>query len=385
MTQDAVSVSDMIQSAVMNPAWVTHMARRFEVSEDEIQMMAKVFEEQALTLSDPLADGTLWEDLAWTQGVFPKEREEEMLKAFSNLLYTPRKKNKPYRGWNRLTGRVDGRRIKTLNPFMKIFPFIMTKRNDALNISSVGFDMKEIDAYLLEKKQTEGVHMTYLHFFIAMMVRVIGQRPGLNRFIMGNRHYARSSILVSMSVMKTLRDGGEETTVKFDFNGHESIYDVYHQVETNIAETLAEPESAMVEKILGMTMRWPSPILWLVAGTIKMMDGFNLIPKNLIKGSPFHTSVFMTYLKSVKLPKINHHIYNFGSTSLFLAVGKEEKKPVVIGDQVEIRTICELGVTMDERICEGLYVAYSMRLIRKIVRNPYLLDERVKHVVEDLD
>ena len=42
-------------------------------------------------------------------------------------------------------------------------------------------------------------------------------------------------------------------------------------------------------------------------------------------------------------------------------------------------------VVTDERICDGLYYARSMRLFRRILENPAVLEERLEVVEKDID
>jgi hypothetical protein len=107
---------------------------------------------------------------------------------------------------------------------------------------------------------------------------------------------------------------------------------------------------------------------------LKGMDKYNLLPKAIVDLSPFHTSLFFTYLKSIKLDYIYHHLYDFGTTSIFVALGKTKRMPAVENDAVVIKTCCEIGYTLDERICDGLYFSNSMKLFEKYLDNPYLLE-----------
>jgi len=107
---------------------------------------------------------------------------------------------------------------------------------------------------------------------------------------------------------------------------------------------------------------------------IKAADTLNLLPKSVIDASPFHTTMFFTYLKSIDIQYIYHHLYDFGTTGLFAALGKTVKLPVVENDQVVIKKCCEIGYTMDERICDGVYYARSFKLFEKYINNPWLLE-----------
>lgn len=285
---------------------------------------------------------------------------------------------------NIFTNRYDGRRLKTISPFVKIIPYIMTKRSDAHVFSKMTVNTDIINEYIREK-QKEGLKITYLHLFIAVFVRVIAQRPQLNRFVMNNRLYARNRIWISLSIKRTLKDYGEETTVKFAFTGHENIYEIAEIIDKNIEESIHVGSDSKVDKIADWIMSLPNFIVKILIGTIKQMDKLNVLPGFLIEASPFHTTLFFTYLKSIKLDYVYHHIYDFGNTGIFISLGKEKKVPVVEKDEVKVQRVCEMGAAIDERICDGLYFSNSLKLVKKYLENPYLLEANLEEVVQDVE
>jgi hypothetical protein len=269
--------------------------------------------------------------------------------------------------------RSDGYLLKDLDPFMKIIPYIMEKRSDSQNFSKQIFPAETIDNYILEKKQS-GYSFTYMHVFIAAYVRLIAERPLLNRFVMNNQIYQRNKIYVSMAVKRSLRDEGEETTVKFEFTGKENIFEIAEIIDKNIAQALSYSESTDTDKLAELVMSMPGFVKKLLVRLIKTMDNFNMLPKSVIDASPFHTTLFFTYLKSIDTNYIYHHLYDFGTTGIFAALGKTVKMPIVENDQVVVKKCCQIGYTMDERICDGVYFARSFKLLEKYFYNPQLLE-----------
>ncbi|MDI9484442.1 MAG: 2-oxo acid dehydrogenase subunit E2 [Bacillota bacterium] len=272
--------------------------------------------------------------------------------------------------------RSDGVLLKSLDPFVKIIPYIMERRSDAQNFSKHVVCVDAIDRYIQEKKK-QGIRLSYLHLFIAAYVRVIDERPQLNRFVMNSRLYQRNKICISMAVKRSLRtDDDEETTVKFEFTGKENIFEVIEIIDRMIAEAVAADSDTDTDKLAALIMSMPGIVTKLLVKTIKLMDRWNMLPASVIDASPFHTTVFFTYLKSINANYIYHHLYDFGTTGLFVALGKPRKMPMVHNDQVVVKKCCEIGYTMDERICDGLYFARSFRLLEKYLENPYLLENR---------
>lgn len=284
---------------------------------------------------------------------------------------------------SRFINRYDGRRLKSISPFVKIIPYIMTRRSDAHVFSKVVIATDTINAFIKEK-QKQGYKMSYLHLFIAVFVRLIAERPQLNRFIMNNKIYARNRIWISLAIKRTLKDDGEETTVKFSFTGHENIFEVAEIIEKTIADSAPAGTSNKVDKIADRIMSLPNAIISLLVWTLKLMDKLNVLPKSIIEASPFHTTMFFTYLKSIKLDYVYHHIYDFGNTGIFVSLGKEKRIPFAVKDEVKVQQVCEMGIAIDERICDGLYFSNSLKLAKKYLADPYLLEANLEEVVQDV-
>ncbi len=83
------------------------------------------------------------------------------------------------------------------------------------------------------------------------------------------------------------------------------------------------------------------------------MDRHGLLPKSLIKASPFHTSMTISNLASIRTNHILHHVYEFGTTSILITLGNMREVPVRKGEEIVFERSLPMGVVMDERICSG--------------------------------
>ncbi len=218
-----------------------------------------------------------------------------------------------------------------------------------------------------------------MHLVIASIVRVLYTREKMNRFIMNGIVYQRNGIYVSMDVKKSLSDDGEILTLKFPFNGTESLYDVKEIVDNEIAKNLDKnaDEHATTKNAENLT-KLPAWLLRIAMSLVRFCDRHGILTGLLLKASPFHTSCFLTNLKSIKLNYIYHHLYNFGTTSVFMSMGKEQMEPVVLKDNsIVAQKIMTLGFSLDERIADGLYMGKSLRLFESFLKNPDDLLERL--------
>ena len=129
----------------------------------------------------------------------------------------------------------------------------------------------------------------------------------------------------------------------------------------------------------------PGPFIRFVVNTLLWMDKQSILPKKIIELSPFHTSFFITNLKSRGINHIYHHVYEFGTTGLFFAMGKEKRLATVLpNNEIEPQKHMGWGLVSDERFCDGLYFAMSLRQLRKFMANPTLLEKPLDAKVEDV-
>ena len=282
--------------------------------------------------------------------------------------------------------RPDGRKLHDLEPMQQIMPYVMKTRSDSMNMYEDTFACEPMDAYIKEKA-AEGIKLTYMHIIIAAVVRLIALRPQLNRFVMNGRIYARPKIWVSFVVHPTLRDESVGTTIKLCFEGTETILEIAEVINKAIEkETVNRVEENDTDKLLRTLMkRIPSPLIKLVIDILLWMDKHSIMPKKIVELSPFHTSFFITNLKSLGINHIYHHVYNFGTTGLFFAMGKE--KPVVVSDRdgVKVEKQMGFGMVSDERFCDGLYFALSLRQLKKFMKNPACLEKPLEKKIEDVN
>lgn len=282
--------------------------------------------------------------------------------------------------------RSGARYLKTLDPYDKILSHVMTRRSDAQVFFSDEVDCKILDEYLAEKA-AQGLRMSYLDVVNAAIVRMYALRPALNRFVINSRVFANDDIKLSMAIRKSLREESTSTVIKLAFSGHESIVQVHEAFAAEIGKNKVAGADNDADKLIRFITDGPHILIKLMVWAIKLADRWNVLPKSITDVSPFHGSVFVTYLKSIGIRGIYHHIYDFGTIGLFVALGKEKKVPVIDRETGEIRPgkVLELMMVVDERLCDGLYHARSMRLFRKYIENPRLLEEQPQRVERDID
>lgn len=272
--------------------------------------------------------------------------------------------------------RCDGVRVKDQEPIMKIIPYIMYDRNDALNYNYQEVDCTVLDEYI--QNYTAG-ELTYMHILIATFIRTMHKFPELNRFIVNGKMYQRERVTMSFNVHRSLRGETCETVLKIGFTGTETITQVAKVLDAAIAENTTVGDCNDTDDLAKIIMAIPSCLHKSAVRFLMWLDRYNMLPKSVIDASPFHTSFYITNLKSLGIGTVLHHIYNFGTCSQFVSMGKERYIPVVDGkEHVTIKKMLQLGLTTDERICDGLYFARAVRYMKKLLSHPEMLENEIE-------
>lgn len=278
--------------------------------------------------------------------------------------------------------RADGKKVKDLDPITKIVPHIMKARYDAQNLAAYDVRCEPLDAYIRAQAE-QGVRYTYMHILIAAVVRIFAMFPGVNRFVMNGRIYQHNDIQASFVVKKSLDINAPESLVKITCTGRETLNEIREKIDEAIAENAREDANNGTEKLARLITYTPNFMIKFVIWIIKFMDRHGMFPMSILNLSPFHTSFFLTNLKSIKGPVIYHHLYDFGTTGLFLAMGKDAAEPTIRGGEVGKERIMPLHITMDERFCDGFYWITGLKQLQLFLLNPSVLEKPFDPAAKD--
>lgn len=278
--------------------------------------------------------------------------------------------------------RSDGRKLKTVPPFFKVIPNVMLERSDSQVFFKQDIMLKYMDEYI-DKKAEEGIKLSYMNIIYAALVRIIAERPYLNRFAMNGNLYARNRIFVSLAIKKNFSDEGQETTIKLPFDGTENIFEVKEKLDKAIEANKDYSTINSTDTVAGALSRIPNGLIRKAVKLLSFLDKHGCMPKSIILASPFHTSVFLTNVGSLGIDSIYHHLYNFGTTSMFFAMGKKKKSYIYDDEDIQEEKCITIAFVGDERICDGYYYSTSFKLLSRYLRKPELLEEHTV-VKEDI-
>lgn len=283
----------------------------------------------------------------------------------------------------RFGDRYDGYRIRKGDPTNVIIPFLMKERNDSLVYFDCELDLSKVEE-LIRAKRKEGMDIGVLDYAMTALVRCMSQYPRANRFVAGRRLYARNELLISMAVKKKIDNETPETIVKFKFNPEDTVNDVCKKIRATIAENKGVETSNSLDGLLKVVNHLPRFVYSAAVNFVTWLDFHGKMPKAINRVSPFHTSIFLTNMGSIGEEAIYHHIYNWGTTSVFFAMGRKKKINVLNSDgTITEKKIMKTRFTADERIADGLYLASFLKYMRHLFLNPELLESAPEKIIED--
>ena len=269
-------------------------------------------------------------------------------------------------------GRPDGKKLKNLSTEYLVAAHIMAKRSDSMNMTTLDIPIEPIRHYL-NTKRNEGVRYSHLTVMIAGIIRTISQYPGLNRFVVNKRIYARNHIAIGMVVLKNGKIDEIGTTDKMIFRPEHTIADVDRIINEYVEKNRNPEDENGTDKVARILTSIPG-LLRVGVNLMKCLDNHNCMPKTIVEISPFHCTMMLTNLASIKTNHVYHHAYDFGTCSLTLAMGQLRDVAKIKKGEVTAERCMPLGLVMDERIASGAYFAMAFHYFQKLMADPSLLE-----------
>lgn len=266
--------------------------------------------------------------------------------------------------------RADGRRVKDMNSMYYLIPQFLTHRYDSMNMITLDIPIDPIKNYKNSKRR-EGVPMSHLAIVVAAYLRTAAEFPYVNRFIGNKKVYAHKDFTVSMVVMRPGTD--EDTFGKINLEYTDTIHDVQDKIDYYIEQNKMDDNPNLLDKAMKIINSFPG-CLNLIGYVLRFMDKHGLLPKIIVDASPFHASLLISNLASIRTNHIYHHVYEFGTTSVAITMGNSRIVPKEKKGEIVFEKTIPLGVVMDERICGGHDFSRAFTRMKQYLANPVLLE-----------
>ena len=272
--------------------------------------------------------------------------------------------------------RKDGKLVRDIDGMHFICPIIYPNRCDNEAFIYEKIDLTNVNKYL-KKKNKDNPEYKYNLFqvIITTMSKVLYLRPKMNYFIQNSNLYERNDKSISFVVKKKMDEKSGEglafVHLKEDYN-----IDTIHNEIKDIIYSQRSGGSDGSSDSMDMFLKMPRFIGKFLVHIIMFLDRHGWVPKFLIESDPYYSSVVLTNLGSIKMHAGYHHLTNWGTNSIFLAIGEEKLRAFFDqSGKATMKDSVDIGFTIDERIANGFYYSKTIELFKYILENPELLEE----------
>lgn len=283
----------------------------------------------------------------------------------------------------RIGDRRDGTLLRDLDSMHFLMPMLYPNRCDNEAFISECIDLTNVNKYLQEKN-ADGPEYAYNLFQVVVtaVLKAVTLRPKMNRFIANKNMYQRNEVTAAFVVKKLFADNGAEALAIVHAKDSDTVdtihNEIYRQVSTCRSDKKDDSTAAMdtIQKL-------PRFLVKIALRFFHFLDRHGWVPQSLIATDPYYASVVFSNLGSIKLHAGYHHLTNWGTNSLFCIIGEKRARPFYDEEgNMEMRDSIDLGLTVDERIADGYYFSKTVRLLRKLLENPELLELSLNEKVD---
>ena len=283
----------------------------------------------------------------------------------------------------RLGDRKDGRLLRDLDAMHYIVPIIYPNRCDNEAFISERIDLTNVNAFL-ERKNSENPEYKYNLFqlIVTALARILTLRPKMNRFIANKNIYQRNEVSASFIVKKLFADDGAEALAFLHFKDNDTLDTIHEAIYKRVSSCRGDGANS-TEDTMEFLNKIPRFLSKFLLSVLCFLDRHGWIPQSIISSDPYYASAVLTNLGSIKLHSGYHHLTNWGTNSVFVAIGEKKLRPFYDEEgNITMKDSIDLGLTIDERLADGYYYSKTMRLLRKLLENPELLEQTLNTKVD---
>lgn len=283
----------------------------------------------------------------------------------------------------RFGDRRDGKLLRDLDSMHYIVPLLYPNRCDNEAYISERIDLTNINAFL-EKKNAEDPKYRYNMFqlIVTAAMKTVTLRPKMNRFIAHRNIYQRGEVSASFVVKKEFSDNGGEALAFLHTVPEDTLDTIHEKIYEQVAFCRGNGVDSSTDN-MDILNSMPRPVSRTLVDGIRFLDVHGWVPQPLIDTDPYYSSVVLTNLGSIGLKMGYHHLTNWGTNSVFIAIGEMKKSPFFDEEgHVTMRPTVDIGLTIDERLADGYYYSKTVRLLKTLLENPELLETKLCEKVD---
>ena len=238
----------------------------------------------------------------------------------------------------------------------------------------------------IEKSKKSDKPLTFFHAFVTAIGKTIYNRPKMNYYVRNRHLYEHKDVVISFVAKVSFEDKAEEVMILVPIKENDNIYTISEYIKKELEKyrnKKNDNNKKGANSAIDTLAKLPNIIRIPVVGLLKWCDKKGILPASLVEDNLYYSSMIVSNLGSIKCGAIYHNITNFGICSGLMTMGEIKKKEIINEDgKKEIRSFCEFGINLDERIADGYYFSKSLKMIEYLLDNPKLLEDSASKKVE---
>lgn len=274
--------------------------------------------------------------------------------------------------------RPDGERVKDARIIEQFAPYLLKTKHEALIFYKQTIPVQRVFEFIKRhNEQVSKKEYTFFSVLLSAMVKIAPEFPQLGRFVVGKRLYRRNEITFSF-VMKSSNDReARNNWVKVHFTGKERLNEIatllnHLKEETHQAD---QDSGGGADDSLRFLFRFPPFLRPLVFSCAHLLNRLNLLPKKMIEGDPMFAACVIANVGSVGLNPPYHHLYEWGTCSLFMSIGKAYPLAVPHEEKGYVfKQVMDIHYTLDERTAFGTFSTKALDRLEYYLNYPELLE-----------
>lgn len=283
----------------------------------------------------------------------------------------------------RFGDRRDGTLLRDIDSMHIMMPLMYPNRCDNEAFIAERIDLTNIERFLAEKNAGNPAYRYNLfQIMVTAVLKTITLRPQMNYFVANQSMYQRNEVTAAFTIKKEFSDHGGEALAFLHAKPDDTLETIHNEIHRQVSSCRGGHKDASTEG-MDTLKKLPRFLLRPVGRVARFLDRHGWMPKSLIETDPYQSSVVLANLGSIRLHSAYHHLTNWGTNSVFCAIGERKKRPFYDeAGNMEMRSSVELGLTIDERIADGYYYSRTVQLLRKLLECPELLELPLSQEVE---
>ncbi len=259
------------------------------------------------------------------------------------------------------------------NAWRKTASTLYRKPDDSKIFGSVELDITDLQAYIFQKRK-QGLKITLTHFFTLATARAIKERlPELNTYIRRGNVRQHEKITATVSVLLRENEMGSVKVEDVEKMNYDSLVAFLQNKITEARKGTENDTMQMKETIAAIPWPFRNMAYWLIK---KMLVDWGLSFKGVSANN--FGSYIVSNIGSLGLDNGYPALFPAANISFVLIMGGVKKVPLVINDEIKIRTVITLAAALDHRVVDASHAGILFKYYKKMVETPEILEVSLK-------